>query len=249
MINSFATLLTVNKSAAHKCILCCLLWSDSVGSDTKWFASNKCYTSVGKREFPWTLVRTLKMNSLRTKFSLYSHSFLVRVIFDSSVEISIVVHRSWCFRPFPAYLHSWALQNWSALKRKLGCENFMIVRIFNKIFQLQATGVEMWGANTMLWIGREDIRANVLRPFVECALIKDCMAPVGSQLFCRFSEVVHISSLWIQIVCFSIRFSKSPQTAQLYSPSSSYLPHVALCWIMEKCWYVFMGVFILLSFI
>uniref|UniRef100_A0A9J2PNX1 Nucleotide-diphospho-sugar transferase domain-containing protein n=1 Tax=Ascaris lumbricoides TaxID=6252 RepID=A0A9J2PNX1_ASCLU len=52
----------------------------------------------------------------------------------------------------------------------------------------QATGVEMWGANTVLWIGREDIRANVLRPFVECALIKDCMAPVGSQLFCRFSE-------------------------------------------------------------
>ncbi|VDM49826.1 unnamed protein product [Toxocara canis] len=56
----------------------------------------------------------------------------------------------------------------------------------NDSITLQAIDLDMWGANTMLWIGKRDVKEEVLKPFVQCSLVEDCMAPPGSILSCNF---------------------------------------------------------------
>uniref|UniRef100_A0A0M3HWY5 DNA-binding protein n=1 Tax=Ascaris lumbricoides TaxID=6252 RepID=A0A0M3HWY5_ASCLU len=50
----------------------------------------------------------------------------------------------------------------------------------------QAISMDMWSANMMLWIGRTNVKVEIMKPFVECALIEDCMSPPGSELRCVF---------------------------------------------------------------
>ncbi|KHN88126.1 hypothetical protein Tcan_15995 [Toxocara canis] len=63
--------------------------------------------------------------------------------------------------------------------------NPLMFKYFNMTAQ-QAIDLDMWGANTMLWIGKRDVKEEVLKPFVQCSLVEDCMAPPGSILSCNF---------------------------------------------------------------
>ena len=65
-------------------------------------------------------------------------------------------------------------------------------------YVLQGVQLDMFEASHMMFIGSEDTRISILRPFVQCSLIPSCMVPRGSHLLCYFKTVrVLFGQFWL----------------------------------------------------
>jgi hypothetical protein len=51
----------------------------------------------------------------------------------------------------------------------------------------------------MLWLGTLEVKRDLLRPLVECALIEDCMAPPGANIECLHKARTYLFRLSVEI--------------------------------------------------
>ena len=61
----------------------------------------------------------------------------------------------------------------------------------------------MLEANKMLFIGTRIMKKTVLKRMVQCSLIKDCIAPPKSSVFCKFP--VGCTTFLLQSFCGAVK--------------------------------------------